>query len=146
MDTKLLARAVAAYVVGVVFVGAFVFIPAGTIRFFGGLLLIAVLFIPMFIMGIVMFVKSPSLLEKRLNSKEKEKTQKGVIAASLAMFVLGFVLAGLDFRFSWLVLPKGVQIAAAVAGEGRDVKGFVSCRSAGHVILLVRVRRVGKGY
>ncbi len=114
MDTKLLARAVAAYVVGVVFVGAFVFIPAGTIRFFGGLLLIAVLFIPMFIMGIVMFVKSPSLLEKRLNSKEKEKTQKGVIAASLAMFVLGFVLAGLDFRFSWLVLPKGVQIAAAV--------------------------------
>ena len=90
------------------------FLPAGTLSFFGGWLFMGTLFIPIFLAGIVMMIKSPDLLRKRLNAKEKEKEQDLVVKLSGLMFLSGFIVAGLDFRFSWLPLPKGVSIGAAV--------------------------------
>ena len=95
-------------------VGLLVFLPAGTLEFKGGWLFLLVLFIPIFIMGIVLLIKAPSLLEKRLNGKEKEDTQKGVVAFSGLIFVVGFIIAGLDFRFSWSFVPKWLVITAVI--------------------------------
>lgn len=111
---KLLVRAVAKFVVGIVLVGALVFFPAGSVGFFGGWLFMGVLFIPILLFGIVLFIKSPELLKKRLDSKEKEDTQKIVLALSALVFVAGFVLAGLDYRYSWTSVHPAVQITAAV--------------------------------
>ena len=90
------------------------FIPAGTIRFWNAWLLIGILFVPMFAAGVVMMIRSPELLKKRLNNKEEENDQKLVIMLSGLMFLASFVIAGLNFRFGWLVMPKGAVIAAAV--------------------------------
>ena len=87
-----------------------VFLPAGSLKFINGWLFIGLLFIPMFIMGIVMLFKNPALLEKRLNTKEKEKEQRGVVAVSGIMFLSGFIIAGLDHRFGWLSLHPIVII------------------------------------
>lgn len=95
-------------------VGALIFLPAGTFNYFGGWLLFGILFVPMFVAGIVMMFKNPSLLQKRLNAKEKEKEQSIVVKLSGLMFLLGFVTASLDFRFSWFPLPVGVSIGGAV--------------------------------
>lgn len=111
---KLALKGAAFLLCGAAVTGALVFIPAGTLHFPGGWLLMGILFIPMLIMGIVMFVKNPALLEKRLHNKETQSTQKGVVAVSAGMFLAGFVLAGLDFRFGWLPVPAAVQIIAAV--------------------------------
>ena len=111
---KLLISALTKFILGVVLVGALVFLPAGSLNFFGGWLFMAILFIPIFILGVVLFVKSPSLLEKRLSSKEKEGTQKGVVGASTLIFIIGFILSGLDFRFGWSNLHIAVSIAASV--------------------------------
>ena len=102
------------FFLGVVLVGALIFLPAGNFSFFGGWLLLAVLFIPMFFAGIVMMVKNPSLLKSRLNAREKDMEQKGVIGLSAIMFISGFVLAGLGERFSILTLPKEVSVIGAV--------------------------------
>lgn len=114
MSTKLFISAIAKFLLGVVIVGALVFIPAGTISYLGGIIFMSILFIPMFIAGIVMMIKSPDLLAKRLSAKEKEKEQGIVVKLSGLMFIGGFVLAGLDFRYGWLVLPLWVNIAASV--------------------------------
>lgn len=114
MVERLLLRAAAAWLVGFVFVSAMVFLPAGTIAFPRGWLLLTVLFIPMLLAGVVMLLKSPKLLERRLQNKEKQGGQRSVIAGSAAMFVAGFALAGLDFRFGWTQLPAWVSAAAAV--------------------------------
>lgn len=114
MKSKLLISAVTKYLLGLLIVGALLFLPAGTLRYPGGLLFTALLFVPMLLLGAVLFLKAPELLEKRLQSKEKESAQKGVIALSLFMFVGGFVLAGLDFRFGWSTVPLWVTITAAV--------------------------------
>lgn len=114
MKSKLLISAVIKYLSGLLMVGALLFLPAGTLRYPGGLLFTALLFVPMLLLGAVLFLKAPELLEKRLQSKEKESAQKGVIALSLFMFVGGFVLAGLDFRFGWSTVPLWVTITAAV--------------------------------
>lgn len=114
MKLKLLISAVTKYLLGLLMVGALLFLPAGTLRYPGGLLFTALLFVPMLLLGAVLFLKAPELLEKRLQSKEKESAQKGVIALSLFMFVGGFVLAGLDFRFGWSTVPLWVTITAAV--------------------------------
>ena len=90
------------------------FWPAGTLNFWNGWLFMGLLFIPMFIAGIVMMIKSPELLKKRLNAKEKQGEQKQVLAFSGLMFIAGFVLAGLNYRFSWIVLSKSVSIIASV--------------------------------
>ena len=89
-----------------ILLGVLVFVPAGTINYPNGWLLIAVLFVPMFVAGLVMMFKNPELLKKRLNAKEEEKEQKTFVALSGAMFAAAFVAAGLSFRFKWLVLPK----------------------------------------
>ncbi len=111
---KLALKGTAFLLCGAAVLGALIFLSAGTLHFPGGWLLMGILFIPMLIMGIVMFVKNPALLEKRLRNKETQSTQKGVVAVSAGMFLAGFVLAGLDFRFGWLPVPAAVQIIAAV--------------------------------
>ena len=105
MDGKLLKQALIKFVSGVILVGVLLFLPAGTLRWQGGWVLCAVLFIPMFSAGLVMLKKAPDLLRKRLDVKEKLGTQKTVIGLSGMMFLAGFVLAGLDFRFAWTRVP-----------------------------------------
>ena len=111
---KFIISAVLKFLFGILLVGLLVFLPAGSFAFFGGWLFCGVLFIPMFILGVVLFIKSPGLLKKRLDGKETEKTQRGVVALSGLVFIGGFVLAGLDFRFKWFQLPKWFMITASV--------------------------------
>ena len=111
---KLLISALTKFTVGAAMVGALIFWPAGTMAFDNGWLLMGLLFVPMFIAGWVMYFLNPAFLEKRLDAKEKQATQKGVLALSGLMFVIGFVLAGLDHRFGWSVMPRWVVIAASV--------------------------------
>ena len=111
---KLLLNALIKYIMGLVLVGVLLFLPAWTINYPGAWLFIALLFAPMLLMGIVLFTKAPALLEKRLNNKEKEKTQKGVIALSGLMFPIGFVVSALDFRFGWSSVPLWLVIVASV--------------------------------
>ena len=112
MTRKLFFEAIAKFLLGVVLIGALVFLPAGTLNFPNGWLFLAVLFIPMFGAGLVMMAKNPYLLQKRLDAKEKEREQSTVVKLSGLMFLVGFVLAGLDFRFGWLPLPQWVSILA----------------------------------
>ena len=114
MTTKLFTQAVTKFLLGIILVGVLIFLPAGSLKFINGWIFVGVLFIPMLIAGIVMMLKNPDLLRKRLNAKEKQRDQSLVIKLSGLMFILGFVLAGLDFRFGWFQLPRGVVIAAAV--------------------------------
>lgn len=111
---RLVINALLKFVLGLLLVAALVFIPAGSLSYFGGWLFIALLFVPMLALGIVLFIKSPALLEKRLNAKEKAATQKGVVAASGLLFLVGFIVAGLDYRFGWSSVPMWAVILAAV--------------------------------
>ncbi|MBQ9838594.1 MAG: isoprenylcysteine carboxylmethyltransferase family protein [Oscillospiraceae bacterium] len=111
---KLLLEALVKFTCGLLLVALLVFLPAGTIRYTYGWLLIGLLFIPMMIAGFVMFFKSPAFLKKRLDAKEKQGKQKGVVALSGLMFIAGFVVAGLDFRFGWSNMPSWIVIAASV--------------------------------
>lgn len=115
MNAKLFFQAIAKFSLGVVLVGALIFLPAGTFVFPCGWLLMGILFIPMFLAGLVMMVKNPDLLKARLVAKEKQKDQDLVVKLSGLMFIAGFIVAGLDFRFHWYPLPKGVIIGAAAA-------------------------------
>ncbi|MBR0141028.1 MAG: isoprenylcysteine carboxylmethyltransferase family protein [Ruminococcus sp.] len=110
MNKNLIIKAFTKYFAGFVLLAALIFIPAGSLKFMNGWLFMGLLFIPMFIMGIVLLLKNPELLEKRLNAKETESQQKTVVAVSGIMFLAGFVTAGLDYRFKWFVLPKWVII------------------------------------
>ncbi len=114
MTKKLFVQAIVKFFVGVLLVGLLVFLPAGTLNFFGGWLFMGILFVPMFIAGIVMMFKNPKLLKSRLKAKEKQAEQSLVVKLSGLMFIAGFIVAGLDFRFSWLPLPKTVMIVASV--------------------------------
>ena len=111
---KLLLSAILKFTIGAALVGLLIFLPAGSLAFVNGWLLMGILFVPMFIAGIVMLFKSPALLEKRLDAKEKQSTQKGVLKFAGLMFIGGFVVAGLDFRFGWSYVPPFVVIIAAV--------------------------------
>ena len=111
---KLLISAITKFIFGIILVGAMLFLPAWTFDYPGAWLFLGVLFVPMLIVGAVLYVKSPALLEKRLNNKEKEQTQRGVVALSGLMFPVGFVLSALDFRFGWSGVPTWLSIAAAV--------------------------------
>lgn len=113
MKKNLLVEAVSKFLLGVVLVGMLIFLPAGTFRFFGGWLFMGVLFVPMFAAGLVMLAKSPNLLKSRLAAKEKRAAQDLVVKLSGLMFLIGFVVAGLDFRFGWLPLPSWVNWVAA---------------------------------
>lgn len=111
---KLFVGAITKFLLGVALVGVLIFLPAGTLSFFNGWLLMGVLFIPMFFAGIVMMIKNPRLLESRLNAKEKQQEQNLVVKLSGLMFLAGFIVAGLGVRFGWFTLPLGVSVAAAV--------------------------------
>ena len=114
MTKKLFVQAIVKYLAGVVLLGLLIFLPAGTLRFPNGWLLMALLFIPMLGAGIVMMLHDPALLEKRLNAKEKQGEQKEVVWGSGLMFIAAFVLAGLNFRFGWLRLPDWAVWTASV--------------------------------
>ena len=111
---KLLFNAVSKFVTGLLLVGALIFLPAGTMNYGGGILFILLLFVPVFLLGVILFVKAPDLLKSRLNGKETEKTQKGVVGFSALIFLSGFIVAGLDFRFCRSTVPKSVVIIASV--------------------------------
>lgn len=114
MKKRLLRSGIIRMIAGLVLMGALLFLPAGTWRYPGAWRLLALLFLPMPVIGIVLAVKAPELLAKRLNAKEQESEQKQVIVMSALIFILGFVLAGLDFRFGWTQLPLAVVIAGMV--------------------------------
>ena len=113
MKQSLFVQAIAKFLVGVVLVGVLIFLPAGTLRFPAGWLLMSILFVPMFLAGLVMLAKDPRLLQSRLKAKESQREQDLVVKLSGLMFIAGFVVAGLDFRFQWLPLPGWVKWVAA---------------------------------
>jgi len=110
---KLLLKAASVLVIGVIAVGLLLFLSAGTMAYPGGWLFMAVLFVPMMLCGVILYCKAPKLLEKRLNAREKQKIQQGVIALSGLMFPCAFVLSALDFRFGWSQVPLWVMLAAS---------------------------------
>ena len=114
MTFKLFLSAITKFLLGVVLLGVLIFLPAGTLFFVKGWVLMGVLFLPMFLAGIVMMVKNPHLLETRLNAKEKQKEQDLVVKLSGLMFLSAFIVAGLGVRFDWYMLPDWVTIAATV--------------------------------
>lgn len=115
MNPKLFAEALSKFILGIVLVGALIFWPAGTLSFWPGWLLMGVMFVPMFVAGILMFAKNPGLLRERLDAKEKEDEQKSVVALSGLLFIASFIVAGLNWRFGWMILPDWVvYVAAAV--------------------------------
>ena len=113
MKKNLFLEAVVKFLLGVILVGVLVFFPAGTLRFSAGWLLMGILFVPMFGAGLVMLAKDPNLLQSRLKAKETQREQDLVVKLSGLMFLAGFVVAGLDFRFGWLPMPGWVKWAAA---------------------------------
>ena len=115
MTTKLFVGAITKFLLGVILVGLLIFLPAGSLSFTYGWLLMAILFVPMFLAGLVMMFKNPNLLKSRLDAKEEQKDQDLVVKLSGLMFLAGFIVAGLGFRFGWYMLPKGVAIGGAMA-------------------------------
>lgn len=111
---KLLINGLIKFTCGLLMVGLLIFLPAGTIAYWNGWLLMGLLFVPMLIAGFVMFFKNPAFLAKRLDVKEKQSAQKGVLALSGVMFLAGFVLAGFDYRFGWSHMPPVVTVVASV--------------------------------
>ncbi len=114
MDIKLFFKALTKYFFGVILVGILLFVPAGTFDYWNAWLFMGLLFIPMFIVGIILMIKNPKLLKSRLDVKEKENDQKIVILLSGLMFLLGFIIAGLDYRFSWITISNVVVIVASI--------------------------------
>ena len=114
MKMKLFVQAITKFILGVVLVGVLIFLPAGTIRYMNGWLLMGILFVPMFLAGIVMMFKNPGLLKSRLDAKEKQQEQNLVVKLSGLMFLGGFIVAGLGYRFGWYVLPKSIVVVASV--------------------------------
>ena len=114
MNSKLFFEAIIKFILGVAVIGLLIFIPANTINYWNGWLFMGLLFIPMFIAGIIMMIKSPELLKKRLNAKEKQKEQKQVVKLSGLMFLAGFITAGLNYRYNWIILPNFVVIISSI--------------------------------
>ena len=114
MDKKLFFQAIIKYLAGVVIIGLLLFVPANSLDYWNGWLFMGLLFIPMFIAGIILMIKNPELLKKRLNAKEKEGEQKQVVAFSGLMFIAGFIVAGLNYRNEWLELPNAIVIIASI--------------------------------
>ena len=114
MNIKLFLQAIIKYIFGVLIVGGLLFIPANSFKYWNGWLFMGLLFIPMFIAGIILMIKNPKLLKKRLNAKEKENEQKWVLLFSGLMFLAGFIIAGLNYRYKWTELPNIVVIIASI--------------------------------
>ena len=114
MNKTLFFQAITKFIIGILIVGLLIFLPASSLKYWNGWLFMILLFIPMFIAGIIMMIKSPELLKNRLNAKEKETEQKQVILFSGLMFIGGFVIAGLNFRYNWIILPNSVIIISSI--------------------------------
>ncbi len=114
MDIKLFFQAIIKFILGVLVIGLLLFTPANTIYYWNGWLFMGLLFVPMFIAGIILMIKNPELLRKRLNAKEKENEQKQVIAFSGLMFLIGFIIAGLNYKYNWIVIPNIVVIISSI--------------------------------
>ena len=114
MNIKLFIQAIFKMIVGFIYVGLLLFIPAQTFEYWNAWLFIGLLFIPMFIAGIILMIKNPELLRKRLNAKEKENEQKQVIILSGLMFLLGFIIAGLNYKYNWIIIPNIVVIISSI--------------------------------
>ena len=115
MNKALLVQALVKFIAGIVLISILLFLPAGSFAYWQGWVLIGVLFIPMFIAGIIMLIKSPDLLRKRLNAKEKENEQKTVVALSGLLFITSFITAGLSWRFDWWMMPDwSIWVSAVV--------------------------------
>ena len=114
MNKELLKEGLIKYTAGVVLVAALLFVPAGSLKWADGWIFMAVLFVPMLLAGIVMYLKAPDLLRRRLNAKEKEAKQKDVIGLSGLMFLAAFIVAGLNYRFGWIRFPEFIRIAGIV--------------------------------
>ena len=114
MNKTLFFQAITKFIIGILIVGLLIFLPASSLKYWNGWLFMILLFIPMFIAGIIMMIKSPELLKNRLNAKEKETEQKQVILFSGLMFIGGFVIAGLNFRYKWIILPNSVIIISSI--------------------------------
>lgn len=107
-------QALIKFVSGLIMVMLLIFVPAGTLHYINGWIMTGILFIPMLIMGIIMSVKNPELLEKRLNAKEKDSGQKNIIRFSGLIFLIGFIVAGLNYRFKWLIVPQWTVIISSI--------------------------------
>ena len=114
MTIKLFFEAIIKFLLGIILVGLFIFLPTGTINYLNGIIFMIVLFVPMFVAGILMMIFNPKLLASRLNAKEKQKEQSILIKLSGLMFIAGFIIAGLDYRFSWFKLPIEVTYIASI--------------------------------
>ena len=114
MNKKLFIQAIIKYVFGVLIVGGLLFIPANSFEYWNGWLFMGLLFIPMFIAGIILMIKNPELLRKRLNAKEQENEQKWVLLFSGLMFIAGFIVAGLNYRYKWIEMPNAVIIISSI--------------------------------
>lgn len=114
MNKKLFYQAILKFLFGILIIGALLFIPAHSFKYWNGWFFMSLLFIPMFIAGIILMIKNPELLKKRLNAKEKEFEQKQIILYSGLMFISGFIIAGLNYRYSWIQLPNIVVIISSI--------------------------------
>ena len=114
MTKELFYQAILKFVFGAVFIGILLFLPAGTFAYWNAWLFIGILFIPMSVAGMVLMIKNPKLLEKRLRGTEQQAEQGLVIKLSGMMFVIGFVIAGLNFRFQWIMLPDWILWVSAI--------------------------------
>ena len=114
MNMDLFLKALVKYLLGLIIVGLLIFLPAGSFKFFNGVLFMILLFIPMFLIGTFLMIKKPDLLKRRLDSREDEKDQKKVIIFSALMFIIGFIISGLNYRYDWFVMPGIIVIIASV--------------------------------
>lgn len=114
MTAKLFIQAITKFLLGVILVALLLFLPAGTLSYTNAWLFLGLLFVPMFIAGIVMMFKNPALLKKRLDAKEKQREQSMIVKLSGLMFMTGFIVAGLGFRFGWYSLPEWVVVLASI--------------------------------
>ena len=114
MNIKLFFEAIIKVLLGILIIALLLFLPASTINYWNAWLLMMLLFIPMFLAGIVMMIKSPELLKKRLNVKEKQGKQKQVVLFSAIMFIAGFIVAGLNYRYGWIMIPNIVVIISSI--------------------------------
>lgn len=114
MDKKLFIQAMTKFIFGFIIIALLLFIPAGTLNYWNAWLFIGILFIPMFMVGIILMIKNPDLLSKRLNSKENESEQKVLLLLGGVMFIGGFIISGLNYRFQWMTLPKWMIVIATI--------------------------------
>ena len=114
MNIKLFIQAIIKYIFGVLIVGSLLFIPANSFKYWNGWLFMGLLFIPMFVAGIILMIKNPELLRKRLNAKEQENEQKWVLLFSGLMFIAGFIVAGLNYIYKWIEIPNAITIISSI--------------------------------